>query len=105
MKSILSLGNPIRRSTGKSHVPVSIISVLAGLGVIVAYWAPAYLEILDYFGGALLTRSEALEWSLVAVGALGLGLVVYLAWQDTRYPAWRAAHGLPLRKRSDTAGR
>ena len=104
MKSIISLGSPISRSTGRSHVPVSIISILAGLGVLVAYWAPAYLEILDYFGGGLFTRSEAFEWSLVAVGALGLATVVYLGWQDTRYPAWRAAHGLPRYTRSNAAG-
>jgi hypothetical protein len=99
MKTIISLGSPIRRSTGTLHIPVSVITVLAGLGVVVAYWAPAYLALLDHFGGGLLALSEALEWSLLAVGALGLGTVLYLAWQDTRDPAWRAAHGLPRRTR------
>jgi hypothetical protein len=102
MKTITSLGSPIRRSSGRLHIPVSIISVLAGLGAIVAFWAPAYLTILDHLGGGLSARSEALEWSLLAVGAAGLGSVLYLAWQDTRDPAWRAAHGLPRRPRSNS---
>jgi hypothetical protein len=110
MKTIISWeGVPdtsvdIRRSTGRLHIPVSIISVLACVGAVVAFWAPAYLGILDYFGGGLVARSEALGWSLVAVGAFGLGSVVYLAWRDTRDPVWRAAHGLPPHTRSNTPG-
>lgn len=101
MRTIISLGN-IRRSTGRLHVPVSIISILAAMGAIVAFWAPAYLRILDRFGGGFSERSDLLGWSLLAVGAFGLGSVVYLAWQDTRDPAWRTAHGLPRRPRSNS---
>ena len=103
MKTIVSLGSPVRRSTGRLHIPVSIISALAALGALVALWAPAYLAILDYLGGGPIARSEALKWSLLAVGALGLGSVFYLAWQDTRDPVWRAAHGLPRRTRPNSA--
>jgi hypothetical protein len=102
MRTIISLGN-IHRSTGRLHIPVSIITILAGLGAVVAYWAPAYLRILDALGGGFSARSDALAWSLLAVGAAGLASVLYLAWQDTRDPAWRAAHGLPRRTRSNSA--
>jgi hypothetical protein len=94
----------VRRSTGRLNIPVPVISALSTLGAIVALWAPAYLGLLDRFGGEFPARSEALEWALVAVGAFGLGSVFYLAWQDTRDPAWRAAHGLP-RRGSNAAGR
>ena len=104
MKTIISLGSPIHRSSGRLHIPVSIITVLAALGALVALWAPAYLGLLDYFGGGLIPRSETLEWSLLVVGASGLASVLYLAWQDTRDPVWRAAHGQPRRTRSDIAG-
>jgi hypothetical protein len=100
MKTMTSLGSPLRRPVGRLHIPVSIISILAGLGAVVAYWAPTYLGILNYFGRGLAAQPEALGWSLFAVGAFGLGSVVYLAWKDTRDPAWRAAHGLPRRLRS-----
>ena len=95
MKTITSLWNARRaapQSTGKLH-----IQVLAGLGAIVAFWAPVYLAILNYLGAGAGAQAEALGWSLLAVGAAGLGSVVYLAWKDTRDPAWRAAHGLSRR--------
>ena len=97
MKSIISFEGPAHRSSGRLHIPVSIITVLAGLGAVVAFWAPAYLTILDHLGGGFSAQSEALGWSLLVVGAFGLGSVVYLAWQDTRDPKWRAEHGLPRR--------
>ena len=65
-------------------------TVLSTWAAIVALWAPAYLALLDHTGSA--TRSEALEWALLAVGAAGLASIVYAAWRDTRDPAWRAAH-------------
>jgi len=101
MRTIISLGN-VRQSTGNLHIPVSIMSALGALGALVALWAPAYLRILDTLGDGFSTRSEALGWSLLAVSASGLGSVVYLAWQDTRDPVWRAAHGLPWRTRSNS---
>ena len=46
MRAILSLGN-VHRSTGKLQIPVSTISALAAFGAFVAFWAPAYLKILE----------------------------------------------------------
>ena len=82
----------IRQSAGRLQIPI-----LAALGALVAFWAPAYLALLDYFGESQSARSEALGWSLFAVGAAGLGTVLYIAWRDTRDPAWREGHGLPRR--------
>lgn len=65
-------------------------TVLSTWAALVALWAPAYLALLDQTGSA--ARSEALEWSLLAVGAVGLASIVYAAWRDTRDPSWRAAH-------------
>lgn len=101
MRTVVSLGHG-RRSAGRLHVPISIISILAAIGAIVAFWAPAYLRILDHLGAGFSAQSDVLGWSLLAVGAFGLGGVVYLAWQDTRDPAWRAAHGLRPRSNSST---
>jgi hypothetical protein len=69
---------------------VSPKAVLSNWAAIVALWAPAYLALLDHTGSA--ARTEALEWALLAVGAAGLGSILYAAWRDTRDPAWRAAH-------------
>jgi hypothetical protein len=96
MRAIISLGN-VRRLTGDLQIPVSTISALAAFGALVAFWAPAYLRILDTLGAA---QFEALGWLLFAVGAIGLASIVYLAWQDMRDPVWRAAHGLPERSKS-----
>jgi hypothetical protein len=46
-------------------------------------------------------RSEVLQWSLLVVGALGLVSILYTAWRETLDPAWRARHGLSLRKHRD----
>ena len=64
--------------------------VLSTWAAMVALWAPAYLALLDHTGSG--ARTEALEWSLLAVGACGLASMLYAAWRDTRDPAWRAAH-------------
>ncbi len=100
MRAIISLGD-VRRSTGNLHIPVSSMSALAVFGALVAFWAPAYLRILEALGAA---QFEALGWLLFAFGAFGLASVVYLAWQDIHDPVWRAAHGLPERTRSKSAG-
>ena len=94
MRAIISLGN-VRRSTGDLQIPVSTISALAAFGAFVALWAPAYLSLLDNFGGELAARSDMFEWLLVMIAAYGLGSVLYLAWQDTKDPTWRADHKLP----------
>jgi len=70
---------------------LSAKTVLASLAAIVALWAPAYLVVLERAGFDA-AQSEALQWGLFAVGAAGLGTILYRAWRDTRDPAWRAAH-------------
>lgn len=94
-----------RRSMRRLRVPVSSITILAAFGAVVALWAPTYLGVLDHLRSGLFVRTDVLEWSMVVVGAFGLGGVLYLAWKDTRDPQWRAAHGLSRRPRSRTAGR
>jgi hypothetical protein len=96
MKSVM----PFTSKTRRSPEHVSNITVLVTFGALVALWAPIYLALLSRFGGGFVERTEALEWSLFIVGAFGLGGIVLRAWRDTRDPQWRAAHGLPLRKRS-----
>jgi glucan phosphoethanolaminetransferase (alkaline phosphatase superfamily) len=103
MKTTISIGSPIRRSRGRFHNAVSILSVVATLAALVALWAPAYLGIADNLGGSLSARSETLAWLLLAVGLFGWGSVFYLAWLDTHDPEWRAAHGLPRRTQSKPA--
>jgi hypothetical protein len=71
---------------------LSAKTVLASIAAIVALWAPAYLALLDHAGLDSAAESEALQWALFAVGAAGLGTILYTAWRDTRDPAWRAAH-------------
>jgi hypothetical protein len=79
-------------------MPVPLNSVLSNWAAVIALWALPYLTVLDLLrlDGA---RSDALQWSLLAIGVLGIGSVLYLAWKDTLDPAWRAAHGLPPRAR------
>jgi hypothetical protein len=64
----------------------------------VALWALPYLTLLDHLRVDA-ARSEILQWSLLVVGALGLVSILYTAWRETLDPAWRARHGLTLRKR------
>ena len=71
---------------------VSTKTALASLAAIVALWSPAYLALLDHAGLDSAAESEVLQWALFAVGAAGLGSILYAAWRDTRDPAWRAAH-------------
>jgi hypothetical protein len=71
---------------------VSTKTVLASVAAVVALWAPAYLTLLDHAGLDSAAESEALQWALLAIGAVGLGSILYAAWRDTRDPAWRAAH-------------
>jgi hypothetical protein len=104
MKTTVYLGSPISRSRGRFHIPVTILSVAATLGALVALWAPAYFGVLGNLGG-LSAQSETLAWSLLAVGVFGWGSIFYLAWLDTQDPKWRSAHGLPRRTQSNPAGR
>jgi len=71
---------------------ISTRTMLASVAAIVALWSPAYLELLRHAGLDSAAESEALQWTLFAVGAIGLGGILYVAWRDTRDPTWRAAH-------------
>jgi hypothetical protein len=79
-------------------MPVPLNSLLSNWAAVIALWALPYLTVLDILrlDGA---RSDTLQWSLLVIGVLGIGSVVYLAWKDTLDPAWRATHGLPPRVR------
>jgi hypothetical protein len=84
-------------------MPVSLKSVLTNWAAVMALWALPYLAVLDHLHLDA-ARLEVLQWSLFAIGALGVGSVLYMAWKDTLDPSWRAEHGLPPRARSKTAG-
>lgn len=71
---------------------VSVKTLLASVAAIVALWAPAYLAWLDHVGFDAAAESKLLQWALLTVGVAGLATVLYVAWRDTRDPAWRAAH-------------
>ena len=85
---------------GQSSTRISISSVLVNWAGLVALWALPYLTLLDHLRVDA-ARSEILQWSLLVVGALGLVSILYTAWRETLDPAWRARHGLALRKRPD----
>jgi hypothetical protein len=76
---------------------MSASCVLVNWAGLVALWALPYLTLLDHLRVDA-AHSELLQWSLLVVGALGLVSVLYTAWRETRDPAWRARHGLTLRK-------
>jgi hypothetical protein len=77
--------------------------VLCNWAALVALWALPYLTLLDWLH-ADAARSQALQWSLVLVGALGVGSILYVAWRQTRDPVWRAGHGLAPRERPNAPG-
>lgn len=87
----LGSGKPGRRASTR----VSFSSALTNWAALVALWALPYLTLLDHLR---LDASETLQWSLLVIGALGLISVLYTAWKETIDPAWRARHGLTLRK-------
>jgi hypothetical protein len=82
----------------------SLKSALKSSAMIVALWAPVYFVLIESFGLESMPRSDLFQWGLVAVGALGLGSILFTAWRDTRNPAWRAAHGLPPLRPARIAG-
>jgi hypothetical protein len=92
------------RKIRSCKMSVSLKAVLINWSAIVGLWAPAYLTLLEHFGPRSMARSDALQWMLVIVGAIGLGSIFFTAWRETRDSAWRAAHGL-ARTRPGTAGR
>lgn len=82
---------------------LSLRSVLCNWAALVALWALPYLTLLDHLRPDA-ARNEILQWSLLAVGALGLVSLLYSAWKETLDPAWRARHGFPPRKRRSHTG-
>jgi len=76
---------------------VPLRSVLFNWAGLVALWALPYLTLLDHLRPDA-ARSEILQWSLLAVGTLGLVSLLYSAWRETLDPTWRAKHGFPPRK-------
>jgi len=83
---------------GQSSAQISFRSVLINWAGLVALWALPYLTLLDHLRPDA-ARSEILQWSLLVIGSLGLVSILYAAWKETLDPAWRARHGLALRKR------
>ena len=72
-------------------------SVLSNWAALIALWALPYLALLEFLRVDT-ARSPLLQWSLVAVGALGFASVLLAARKLTRDPGWRAEHGLPARE-------
>jgi hypothetical protein len=93
-----------RPATGRTIMPVSLKAVLTNWAALTALWALPYLTLLEYFRVDA-ARSEVLQWSLLIVGAFGIGSVLSAAWKDTRDPRWRAEHGLPPHPRSNASAR
>jgi hypothetical protein len=75
----------------ESKMPVPFSVVFANWSAALALWALPYLTLRHQLG---LETSDALQWSVLAVAVIGSGRVFHLAWQASREPAWRAAHGL-----------
>jgi hypothetical protein len=89
---------PAAGQAARSGASITVTSVLVNWAGLVALWALPYLTLLDHLRVDA-ARSEVLQWSLLVVGALGLVSILYTAWRETLDPAWRARHGLTLRKR------
>ena len=92
-----------RGTSGLAGAPsarVSVGSVLINWAALVALWALPYLTLIDHLHMDA-ARSEALQWSLLIIGAFGLVSVLHATWRETLDPAWRARHELPPRKRPD----
>ena len=88
------------RLAARPSARVSVGSVLVNWAALVALWALPYLTLIDHLHLDA-ARSEALQWSLLIIGALGLVSVLHATLRETFDPAWRARHGLPPRKRTD----
>ncbi|HZQ13963.1 MAG TPA: hypothetical protein VFB31_14250 [Pseudolabrys sp.] len=77
---------------------VSFGAVLANWAALVALWALPYLTLLEHLRVDA-AQSQALQWLLAAVGIGGVASTLFVAWRQTRDPAWRARHGLSIRGR------
>jgi len=93
-----SIHGPAGGPTGRASARISVSCVLVNWAGLVALWALPYLTLLDHLRVDA-ARSEILQWSLLIIGVLGLVSILYTAWRETLDPAWRARHGLTLRKR------
>jgi len=79
---------PFRRDIAQ----LSVVSVFVNWAALIALWALPYLTLLDrlHIDAA---RSESLQWSLLIVGATGLGCVLYEAWSRTLDPGRHRGQG------------
>ena len=75
-------------------MPSPLSTVLFNWAALVAICALPYLKLRHHLG---LETTEAMQWSLVAIGVFGTVGVLCLAWRTSRERAWRASHGLPAR--------
>lgn len=94
----MTIGSHRHPIFSEANTRVSSGAVLSTWAALVALWALPYLTLLDYLHIDM-AQSEALQWLLVAIGASGVASVLFTAWRQTRDPAWRASHGLPVRGR------
>ena len=72
-------------------MPNPLNPVLLNWAALVAICALPYLKLRHQLG---LGTTEAMQWSLVAIGAFGTVGILCAAWQTSRDRAWRASHGL-----------
>jgi hypothetical protein len=94
----------LRSGVTPSDQKVSLGSVLANWAGLVALWALPYLTLLEFLRVDA-AQSHALQWLLLAIGSAGLGSLLYIAAKQARDPAWRAKHGLLLRRHPDAPQR
>lgn len=94
----------VRFGAARPDKGVSLGSVLANWAGLVALWALPYLTLLEFLRIDA-AQSHALQWLLLAIGAAGLGSLLYIAAKQARDPAWRAKHGLLLRRHPDAPQR
>ena len=94
--------SPLPAATDRSHT-VSLGALLSNWAALVALWALPYLTLLRHFDPQA-AQSTSLQWSLAVIGGLGVARLLYVAWRQTRDPAWRARHGLPIRKPTKAPG-
>jgi hypothetical protein len=77
-------------------MPVSSNLAMANWAAAMALWALPYLTLLHHLR---IEPSQAMQWALVLIGAIGSAAVFYVAWLESRRPSWRASRGLrPLPK-------
>jgi hypothetical protein len=72
-------------------MPSLLNTVFSNWAAVIALWALPYLTLRHHLGPE---TTEAMQWSLVAVGVFGTVRVLYVAWQVSRDRAWRVSRGL-----------